>query len=55
MKPVNAKIPAKKMESLQCTRGDTRHLWHCPRCGAAMIVVQRFTAELSRFAYFDSS
>jgi predicted RNA-binding Zn-ribbon protein involved in translation (DUF1610 family) len=30
--------------------------WHCPRCGAAMIVVQRFTAtELSTCAYFDSS
>src|SRR6201987_5248550 len=31
-------------------------LWHCPRCGAAMIVIQRFTAaELSTCAYFDSS
>ena len=31
-------------------------LWHCPRCGAAMIVTQRFTAaELSTCAYFDSS
>ncbi len=31
-------------------------LWHCPRCGAVMIVVQRFTAaELSSCAYFDSS
>ena len=31
-------------------------VWHCPRCGAAMIVVQRFTAaELSPCAYFDSS
>jgi hypothetical protein len=31
-------------------------LWHCPRCGAAMIVVQRFiAAELSPWAYFDSS
>jgi hypothetical protein len=31
-------------------------LWHCPRCGAAMIVMQRFTAvELSTCAYFDSS
>jgi hypothetical protein len=28
----------------------------CPRCGAAMIVVQRFTAaELSTCTYFDSS
>lgn len=31
-------------------------LWHCPRCGVAMIVMQRFTAaELSSCAYFDSS
>jgi len=31
-------------------------LWHCPRCGATMIVVQRFTtAELSTCMYFDSS
>jgi hypothetical protein len=31
-------------------------LWHCPRCGAAMIVIQRFTAaELSPCASFDSS
>jgi predicted RNA-binding Zn-ribbon protein involved in translation (DUF1610 family) len=30
--------------------------WHCPRCGAEMMVVQRFTApELSRCSYFDSS
>jgi hypothetical protein len=31
-------------------------LWHCPRCGATMIVIQRFTAaELSTCMYFDSS
>ncbi len=31
-------------------------LWHCPRCGATMIVIQRFTAaELSPCMYFDSS
>jgi putative transposase/transposase-like zinc-binding protein len=30
--------------------------WHCPHCGTAMMVVQRFTsAELSRCTYFDSS
>ncbi len=34
----------------------TSSLWHCPRCGAAMIVIQRFTAaELSTCSYFDSS
>ena len=31
-------------------------LWHCPRCGAAMLVVHRCTtAELSTCMYFDSS
>jgi predicted Zn-ribbon and HTH transcriptional regulator len=31
-------------------------LWHCPRCGASMIVLQRFTvAELSTCTYFDTS
>ncbi len=35
---------------------ETSSLWHCPRCGAAMIVMQRFTAaELSTCSYFDSS
>jgi hypothetical protein len=30
--------------------------WHCPRCGAAMVVMQRLTAaEVSRCSYFDSS
>ncbi len=30
-------------------------LWHCPRCGKAMRVVQRFTAAQLYFAGFDSS
>ena len=35
---------------------ESSSLWHCPRCGATMIVVQRFTAaELSACIYFDSS
>ena len=35
---------------------DSVSLWHCPRCGAAMFVIQRFTtAELSTCTYFDSS
>jgi hypothetical protein len=29
--------------------------WHCPRCGKAMRVVQRFTAAELYFASFDSS
>src|SRR6266568_6626595 len=35
---------------------ESSSVWHCPRCGADMIVVQRFTAaELSTCSYFDSS
>jgi hypothetical protein len=35
---------------------ETSSLWHCPRCGASVIVIQRFTAaELSACMYFDSS
>jgi putative transposase len=35
---------------------ESSSVWHCPRCGAAMIVMQRFTAaELSICSYFDSS
>ncbi|MGH7870467.1 MAG: IS91 family transposase, partial [Candidatus Dormibacteraceae bacterium] len=30
-------------------------LWHCPRCGKAMRVAQRFTAAELYFAGFDSS
>ena len=37
-------------------RAEDACLWHCPRCGASMIVIQRFTAEeLSACTYFDSS
>ena len=31
------------------------NLWHCPRCGKAMRVAQRFTAAQLYFAGFDSS
>ena len=32
-------------------------IWHCPRCGTVMVVIQVFTAERlpSRCSYFDSS
>jgi hypothetical protein len=46
---------------LQAVRAGEVHsqcasLWHCPRCGATMIVIRRFTAaELSTCTYFDSS
>ena len=43
-----------KLEHTTCLRGSS--LWHCPQCGASMIVIQRFTAaELSTCTYFDSS
>src|SRR5271167_3760521 len=35
---------------------ESSSVWHCPCCGTAMIVMQRFTAaELSTCSYFDSS
>ena len=32
-------------------------IWHCPRCGTVMIIIQRFASSesLSRCTYFDSS
>ena len=40
----------------QVPRADAA-LWHCPHCGTAMIVLQRFASEasLSGCSYFDSS
>jgi len=36
--------------------GPEGSLWHCPRCGASMIVIQKFTAlDFSTCTYFDSS
>ena len=38
------------------TSSETPSNWHCPHCGATMVVVRRLTAvELSRCAYFDTS
>jgi len=38
------------------TSSETTSTWHCPNCGAAMMVIHRFTAaDLSRCAYFDTS
>jgi hypothetical protein len=30
-------------------------LWRCPRCGARMVILQRFTPEELRRLFFDSS
>jgi hypothetical protein len=52
-----ASCPAKPEETPpQVVQSESSTLWHCPRCGAAMFVIQRFTAsELSTCTYFDSS
>jgi hypothetical protein len=45
-----------KQAGIYNARSENPCLWHCPRCGASMIVIQRFTAEeLSVCTYFDSS
>ena len=30
-------------------------VWHCPQCGARMVILRRFTAVELRRAFFDSS
>jgi predicted RNA-binding Zn-ribbon protein involved in translation (DUF1610 family) len=38
------------------TSSETTSNWHCPNCGAPMLVIHRLTAvELSRCFYFDTS
>jgi hypothetical protein len=45
-----------RQEELRTEKAHSDSLWHCPRCSASMIVIQRFTAvELSTCIYFDSS
>ena len=40
----------------QQVQSESSSLWHCPRCGSTMVVIQRFTAaELAICMYFDSS
>jgi hypothetical protein len=40
----------------QQMHSESASLWHCPRCRASMVVIQRFTAaELTACIYFDSS
>src|SRR6266436_4413191 len=52
-----ASNPSAPAETGTCQMpSESSTLWHCPRCGAAMIVIQRFTAaELAICSYFDSS
>jgi hypothetical protein len=40
----------------QQVHSESSSLWHCPRCGASMVVIHSFTAaELALCTYFDSS
>ncbi len=47
--------PPRAASSFLCRRSPDCDLWHCPRCGKAMRVVERFTAAQLYFAGFDSS
>src|SRR5438445_10397978 len=48
--------PTQERTRTHDVHSENAYLWHCPRCGASMIVIQRFTAaELSACMYFDSS
>jgi hypothetical protein len=54
--PLCRELLAVAPESVPATTADSSSAWHCPRCGAEMVVIQRFsTAELSICTYFDSS
>jgi hypothetical protein len=48
--------PSRLEVQSQQVQSESSSLWHCPRCGASMVVIQRFTAaELALCMYFDSS
>ena len=54
--PLCRELLAMLPESTPATTARGSCVWHCPRCGAEMIVVQRFSAaEFSPCGYFDSS
>mgnify|MGYP001248571120 CR=1 FL=1 len=54
--PFCRELLAMLLESPPATTVESSSVWHCPRCGAAMVVVQRLSAaELSPCGYFDSS
>jgi hypothetical protein len=54
--PLCRELLAMAPESAPATTADNSSAWHCPRCGAEMAIVQKFSAaELSRCGYFDSS
>ena len=49
-------VNAPLLPAAEVPQGDAA-IWHCPRCGTVMIVIERFATErsLSWFSYFDSS
>ena len=54
--PLCRELLAMLPESTPATTAKDSCIWHCPRCGTEMLVVQRFSAaELSQCSYFDSS
>jgi hypothetical protein len=61
--PIHCVIPARGISADHTRWVHPRYpdtdaaIWHCPQCGAVMIVLQRFACEesLSRCSYFDSS
>ena len=49
-------LAMKAAESPPAEAKESSSTWHCPRCGADMVVAQRLTAaETARCSYFDSS
>ena len=48
-------LAAQGREPLPLPQPPDCDLWHCPRCGKTMRVLQRFTPDQLYFAGFDSS
>jgi hypothetical protein len=53
--PAHRLLAAEGREQLPPPPSPDCDLWHCPRCGKAMRVAQRFTAAQLYLAGFDSS
>jgi Putative transposase/Transposase zinc-binding domain len=51
----HARLAQQGREQLPLPSPSNRDLWHCPRCGKAMRVVERLSAAQLYFAGFDSS
>jgi hypothetical protein len=54
--PLCRELLAMVPESLPANCESTYVSWHCPKCGAEMVIVQRLSsAEITSCGYFDSS